>query len=41
MKKSKKNAGKIIQDIAFGVLIIISIAIMALVIWINLKRWLR
>lgn len=40
MKKSKKNTSKIFQRIAFGILILISIAIMALVLWINVKGWL-
>ncbi len=30
-----------LEKVAFGILIIVSIAIMALVIWINLNRWLR
>jgi|GEM_PF-2438666 len=36
-KKTKKKAGKIIERIAFGVLIMISIAVLALVIWIHIK----
>lgn len=39
MKNRMKNkAGKIIERIAFGVLIIISIAVLAMVIWIHLKN---
>jgi hypothetical protein len=41
MKRFKKQIWTILQNLGFGILIIVSIAIMALVIWINLNRWLR
>ena len=36
-KRTKIKAAKIIESIAFGVLIVISVAVMALVIWIHIK----
>jgi hypothetical protein len=36
-KRTKSKAAKIIEHIAFGILIVISIAVLALVIWIHLK----
>ena len=40
-KKSKCKAGRIIESVGFGILITISIAIMAVVIWINIKHWMK
>ncbi len=41
MKKKRFKSGNIYESIAFGILIVISIVIMAVVIWINIKEWLR
>lgn len=41
MKNIKNKAGKILHNLGFGVLVLISIVIMGLVLWINLKNWLR
>jgi hypothetical protein len=38
MKKRRKiKAAKIIESIAFGILVVISIAVLALVLWIHIK----
>lgn len=41
MKRTGTTAARIIQIIAFGLLCLISVAVMAVVIWINLRSWLK
>lgn len=39
--KSRSKADKIIESVSFAILIVISIAVMAVVIWINIKHWMK
>lgn len=40
-ERSRFKAGKIIEIVGFTILVVVSIAVMALVIWINIKHWMK
>lgn len=40
-EKPRFGAGKILGSVGLAILIVISIAVMALVIWINIKHWMK
>ena len=40
-QKSRFKAGKIIEIVGFTILVAISVAVMTVVIWINIKHWMK
>lgn len=40
-QKHRSKAGKIIETVGFIILVVVSIAVMAVVIWINIKHWMK
>ncbi len=40
-KKSKFKAAKVVERLVFTILVVISFAVMAVVIWINFKDWMK